>query len=141
MALSRQLAVITYETAEQLVAAAVAHARAGDWAIAVVVVDPSGHTIASARMDGLPAPIIEFAADKAYTAVTFRKPSADAAKEMIASKQQEMGALGRPRLCVWDGGVPIREKGALIGGLGISGAPGRIDIECGAKALAALGLD
>ena len=140
MALSRMLPVITYETAGKLVAEAVAHAEAGGWAIAVVVVDPSGHIVASARMDGVSAPIIEFAADKAYTAVTLRIPTANVAKEMIDSKQQEMGALGRPRLCAWDGGVPIIENGAIIGGLGVSGAPGPIDIECGAKALAVLGL-
>lgn len=140
MSLSRMLPVITYETAARLVAEAIAYARAGDWAIAVVVLDPSGHTVASARMDGVAAPIIEFAADKAYTAVALQIPTAEVAREMIDSKQQEMGALGRPRLCAWDGGVPIMENDVQIGGLGVSGAPGHIDIECGARALAALGL-
>jgi glc operon protein GlcG len=141
MDLSRNRPVINYEAAARLVAEAVKHAASGNWVIAVVVVDPSGHIVASARMDGVPAPIIEFAADKAYTAVTLQQSTMDLAKDMAESQQQEMGAANRPRLCAWDGGVPIVENGLIIGGLGVSGAPGPIDIECGAKALAALGLE
>ena len=141
MALSYKRPVITYDAAARLVAESIKHAASGDWIIAVVVVDPSGHIVASARMDGVPAPVIEFAADKAYTAVALQQSTMDLFKDMSSSRQQEMGAASRPRLCAWDGGVPILESAELIGGLGVSGAPGPIDIECGAKALAALGLD
>lgn len=132
--------VITCEAARKLVDAAIAAAVREGRGIAVAVVDPGGHLVAAARMDGVPGAVNGFAEDKAYTAAMVRITTTAFAQGMEATRQQEFGAMSRPRLCAWPGGQPIYEDGRLIGGLGISGAPGPVDVACGAAALDALGL-
>ena len=66
---SRDQPVIAYAAAARLVARALDHAEGNGWAVAAVAVDPWGSIFASGRMDGVPAPVHDFAADKAYTAI------------------------------------------------------------------------
>ncbi len=129
--------VIRYETAAALVAAALRHATEKGWSVASAVVDPWGAIVASGRMDGVAAPILEFAADKAYTA-TLGKPTSTFAERMASSAGLTLGLQTRPRLCAWDGGVPIRWNGKMIGAMGVSGAAGPEDVECAEAALASL---
>ena len=122
-----------------MVAAAVAYAEQNGWSIAVAVVDPSGHLLAAGRMDGAPAPILDFATDKAFTA-TLGKTSLAFGERMAELKSLELGLGTRPRLLAWEGGVPIRENGALIGAIGVSGASGHEDAACARAAIGAIGL-
>ena len=69
---SQPVEVITYETAAGLRDAALAHAAANGWTVAVVILDPWGSVVTSARMDGVTPPILDFATDKAYTATLGR---------------------------------------------------------------------
>ena len=140
MATARPIPTITYATAARIVADAIGHAASLNERVAAVVVDPGGHVVAAGRMDGASAAVLDFATDKAYTAAMLEQPTRDVASEMIESRQQAYGALSRPRLCAWDGGLPIREGGVIIGAVGVSGAPGEIDIACGEAALTAAGL-
>ena len=70
---SRDQPVIACEAAASLVARALEHAEGNGWAVSAVAVDPWGLIVASGRMDGVPAPVHEFAADTAYTAI-LRRP-------------------------------------------------------------------
>ncbi len=140
MSHARQVSVISYESAAGLVAHAVAHARANGWEVAVVVVDPFGHTVASGRMDGVPVPIMDYASDKAFTAATQGKTTRAFFERMSRSPDDAMGLANRDRLCVWEGGVPVRADGKVIGGIGVSGAAGKDDVACAEQALAAVGL-
>lgn len=136
---SRSQPVLTCDAARDMVAAALAHARANGWSVAVAVVDPSGHVIASARMDGAPPQILDFATDKAFTA-TLGKTSLAFGERMAELKSLEMGLGTRDRLLVWEGGVPVRENGVLIGAIGVSGASGHEDAACAVAAIEAAGL-
>ena len=127
--------VITHAAAADLVASAIAHAGENGWTVAAVVVDPSGHVVASGRMDGAPHQILDFATDKAFTA-TLGKPSHAFGERMLSAPDIGIGLANRPRLCGWGGGVPIREDGALIGAIGVSGAESHEDIACAEAALA-----
>ena len=131
---------ISSAAARSLVSAAIAHADKNAWHIAVAVVDAAGHVVASARMDGVPAVILEFATDKAYTAAMMRKTTLDFFERMAATPELAMGVASRPRLLCWQGGVAIQEAGAFIGGIGVSGATGPEDAQCATEALAQLGL-
>ncbi|PWJ20885.1 Haem-degrading [Jannaschia seohaensis] len=51
------------------------------------------------------------------------------------------GLASRTKLPAWEGGQPIRLNGALVGGMGVSGASGHQDSDCVAVALATLGFD
>ncbi|WGR62429.1 heme-binding protein (plasmid) [Paracoccus ferrooxidans] len=50
------------------------------------------------------------------------------------------GLANRPRLITWEGGLPILHDGAIVGGIGVSGAQGQEDAECAQAALCRLGL-
>ncbi|MCV6593344.1 MAG: heme-binding protein [Silicimonas sp.] len=129
--------VITYAAARSMVNAALDHARANGWAVAVSVLDPSGAVVASARMDGVAPAILQFAEDKAYTA-TLGKSTAAFAARMASAPDLTLGLQTRSRLCAWEGGLPIRLDGALIGAIGVSGAAGPEDAACAEAALARL---
>ena len=131
--------MLRYNVAADMVAHAIAHAEENGWRIAVAVLDPSGHVLAAGRMDGAPPPILEFATDKAYTAV-LGKTSLAFGERMAELKSLELGLGTRERLLAWEGGVPIRENGDLIGAIGVSGASGHEDAACARAAIIAQGL-
>jgi len=132
---------ISYQSAAHLVQAAIDHAASRGWRVAAVVVDPAGHPVAFGRMDEVPAPVVDYATDKAYTAGTLGKSTRAFFERMNSSPELAMGMVNRPRVCAWDGGLAILENGTLLGGLGVSGAAGPEDVECAEHALASLGLD
>jgi uncharacterized protein GlcG (DUF336 family) len=136
-----QKPTISSDVAMRLAQAAVAHAKDNGWTIAVSVVDASGGPLASWRMDQAVAPVATYATDKAYTAAMFGTPSAALAAEMDVSPGQRMGFQSRDRYLVWGGGLPIRHKGVVVGGIGVSGAKDFEDIACAEVALAAEGFD
>lgn len=136
---ANQTAVVTYATAAQLREAALDHAAANGWSIAVAILDPWGAVVTSARMDGVAPPILEIATDKAYTA-TLGNTTRAFFERMSSSPDLTLGLQTRPRLCAWDGGVPILEAGVLIGAIGVSGAAGHEDVACAEHALDAVGL-
>lgn len=140
MSHSRQVLTISYESAAALVAHAVEHARSQGWQVCVVVVDPFGHPMASGRMDGVPVPVFDYASDKAFTAATQGKTTRAFYERMSSAPDDAMGLANRDRLCVWEGGLPVRENGLVIGGIGVSGAAGKEDVACAERALAAVGL-
>lgn len=139
MELSRPQHVLTYAAATALVAQAVSHAETRGWKIAVAVLDPSGHVLAAGRMDEVPAPVLEFATDKGFTA-TLGKSSLAFGERMGSMASLTLGLSTRDRLLAWEGGVPIRANGALIGAIGVSGAAGHEDAECAVAAIEAVGL-
>ena len=136
---SRSQPILTYAAARDMVGAAMAHAESNGWTVAVAVLDPSGHVIASGRMDAVPPPILEFAADKAFTS-TLGNSSLAFGERMAELKSLEMGLATRKRLLAWEGGMPVRENGTLIGAIGVSGASGHEDAACARAAIASLGL-
>ena len=136
---SQPVEVITYETAAGLRDAALAHAAANGWTVAVVILDPWGSVVTSARMDGVTPPILEFATDKAYTA-TLGRSTRGFFERMSSTPELTLGLQTRPRLCTWDGGLPIRNGETLIGAIGVSGAAGHEDVACAEAALDAIGL-
>ena len=66
---------------------------------------------------------LELARRKAYTARTFRTPSAEWAKTSSGNSQQA-GQRQLRDVIPLGGGMPIMVKGQAVGGVGISGAQG-----------------
>lgn len=135
-----KLAMVSSESAMSLVISALEKARADGLSIAVAVVDAQGHVLASARMDEVSPPILEFAQDKAFTAATMRRSTEAFADRMGSSASLTLGLSTRSRLLVWGGGLPIFHEGRVIGGIGVSGAKDAEDIACAQEALKHLGL-
>ena len=97
--------------------------RAKDgYKVSVVIIDKGGNVAASVRGDGTPPHNMDFARMKAYTARTRNQTS------LATMKQMEDPAFGFlrqiPNVVGVGGGVPIRVGNEVIGGVGVSGAPG-----------------
>ena len=135
----RNVPVLTYDAAAALMHEAIRHARSNGWSVACAVVDPSGQILASGRMDGVAPAVLEFAADKAYTSAPGRTTKGFF-ERMSSSGDLTLGLGNRPRLCAWEGGLPIRCGGVLVGAMGVTGAAGHEDAACGQAALEKLGL-
>ena len=87
----------------------------------VAVVDRAGRLRVFLQGDGAAPHNLELARRKAYTARTFRRTSAEWAKQTETTKTgQRMLADVIPL----GGGVPINVGEETIGGVGLSGAPG-----------------
>jgi uncharacterized protein GlcG (DUF336 family) len=116
------LRLLTPETALKAAQAALASCRASGFQVAVAVVDRGGTTQVLLR-DRFAGPhTVQVATDKAWTAVTMRLDTLALAK---ASEGGEMSGLRHfQRVVAVGGGVPVEGAGAILGGIGVSGAPG-----------------
>ncbi|HRO82310.1 GlcG/HbpS family heme-binding protein [Alicycliphilus denitrificans] len=132
---------ISAEAAHAAVAAAVA--RAGELGIRVnaAVTDASGVLAAFLRMPGAFLHSVDIAIDKAYTAAGFGFATAQWAGILRGDEALRLGMPQRARNVVFGGGLPVREGGVLIGGIGVSGGSAEQDEICARAALAALGLE
>lgn len=140
MSLISERKIINLETALALVTSVINHAQVNSWSVAVVVADPWGAVTASARMDGVSDPILEFARDKAYTAATLGKSTEAFQQRMASDTALNMGLYNRDRVCAWPGGLPLYYGTHLVGGIGVSGAEAPDDIACAEVAIAAMAL-
>ena len=131
-------AVVVYkslspEIAIEAAQAAMKKCRDDGFQIAVAVVDRFGQpqVMLRDRFAGLPAP--DTAISKAYTALSFRAATSDLAKS-IRSGQMDAGLARLPHVAMLAGGLTIETGGTLLGGIGVSGAPGGDKDEACAKA-------
>ena len=130
--------MMTPETALKAAQAALAKCRADGYQVAVAVVDRSGIAQIVLR-DRFAGPhTVEMAVDKAWTAVSFRTNTAELAKATAAGAAQS-GIRQRPRVAAVGGGLMIEGAGALLGAIGVSGAPGgERDEVCARAGIAAI---
>jgi uncharacterized protein GlcG (DUF336 family) len=136
-------AVVTYKSLSPEVALAAAQAalkkcRDNGFQVAVAVVDRFGlpQVMLRDRFAGQLA--IDTATGKAYTALSFRSPTSDLAKS-VKSGQMDAGLSRLPHVAMLAGGLPIEAAGTLLGGIGVSGAPGGDkDEECAKGGLDAI---
>jgi len=102
--------------------------KAMGYAASVVVVDRGGDTLVALRGDGSSPHTVENARRKAYTANTFKMTTEAFLQEMKTRPvRREQTTL--PNVIAINGGVPIKVGDDVIGGVGLSGSPGK-DEEC-----------
>lgn len=121
-------------------------ARAADMGLkplTVAVLDAGGHLVALARQDGTSSLRPEIAQGKARGAVAMGLGSRalfDRAREQPYFIQS-MNALAGGSLVPVPGGVLIREGGAIIGAVGITGDTSDNDEACAVAAITAAGFE
>jgi len=133
-----QDALVTYkslspEVALDLARAALASCRARGFQVAVAVVDRFGVTQVVLRDRFAGAHTVPTATAKAWTAVTFRTNTGD----LVGISQPGMpqaGLRALPGVVILGGGMVVEAAGSLVGGVGVSGAPGGEADEVCAKA-------
>ncbi len=131
-------AVVTYKSLAPDIAFELAHAaldrcRKDGFQVAVVVIDRFGAPLVMLRdrYAGLAAPAT--ATGKAWTAVNFGRNTSDLVKAMHDG-QLSPGLANLPNVVMLAGGLVIEAGGALLGGVGVAGAPGGDKDEACAKA-------
>jgi len=90
--------------------------------VSVTVVDKSGSVAGQVRGDGTSPHTMEFSRLKAYTARIRNQTSLQTMKELEDPARAPLRQI--PGLVGVGGGVPIRAGTEVIGGVGVSGAPG-----------------
>jgi uncharacterized protein GlcG (DUF336 family) len=90
--------------------------------VSVVIVDKAGNVAASLRGDGTNPHTMEFGRLKAYTARTRGQTSLEF--KNLTDKPENAYLKQIPNVVAVGGGVPIKAGNEVIGGVGVSGAPG-----------------
>jgi uncharacterized protein GlcG (DUF336 family) len=95
--------------------------HADGYHISLTVLDASGLVKLQVRGDGTGPHTLEHSRRKAYTALTFKRTSAETAKAWAQAKTPPPAIEGTVGAA---GGVPIKAGDEIIGAIGVSGAPG-----------------
>lgn len=114
---------ISADAAVEAASAALAQCRKEGGKVSVTVVDASGRVKAMVRDDGAAPHSAEHSLRKAYTALTYRMPSADYGKRAAEAKGVAIGPQLLPNITTAAGGIPIKSGAATIGAIGVSGTP------------------
>lgn len=129
---------LTPETALAAAQAAMASCRKQDFQVAVAVVDRAGITQVLLRDRFAGAHTVEVAANKAWTAASFRTSTMSLAAETQPGRPMS-GLRSLPRFLAAGGGVVIEGGGSFFGGIGVSGGPGgEADTACAQAGLKAI---
>ncbi len=130
---------LTTHAAQQAAQAALARCQKDGFTVAVAVVDRGGQPLAVLRDNLAGAHTTQTAIGKAATAVSFRTDTTELAATTQAGKPSS-GIRALPNVVAVGGGLVIRAKGSLVGGIGVSGAPGGdSDDVCAKAGIAAIG--
>ncbi|MDB6454841.1 heme-binding protein [Falsirhodobacter sp. 20TX0035] len=114
----RMQPVITLQTAQDVVDAALEKAAAEGWPGVVAVTDPAGDLLAFARMDDAAVPAgVTVAPGKARTAALFARPSGDLETAINGSRAAAATAGG---FVMMKGGLPLIVDGQVVGAIGVS---------------------
>jgi len=124
---------LTLQAAQQIAQASVDACRKEGIQIGVTVVDRAGIPQVALRDSIAAAITLPISKGKAYAAVMFNAPTSQLA-------DRANSPIGRaPGLIMSTGGVPIQVGGALLGAVGVSGAPsGETDAKCALAGIAAV---
>ena len=115
--------MMTPETALKAAQAALKKCRDDGFQVTVAVVDRGGVAQVVLRDRFAGTHTVRMAVDKAWTAVSFRVSTAELAQATQPGSAQS-GIRNRPRVAAVAGGLMIESGGSLVGGIGVSGAPG-----------------
>ena len=110
---------ISLDRAQAVINAAVAEAKKRNWKMNVAVSDSGGNLVAFQRMDGAMLASIQIAEHKAKAGATFRRPTRvfeDGINLMHLNYLLAFDGVIASR-----GGIPLIDRGAIIGAIGCSG--------------------
>src|SRR6266498_3696241 len=128
--------------ANKLVGEAVASCAQKGYAVTAVVVDLDGVRQAVLRGNGAPIHSLDNAFYKAYSSASLTLGRTEESTKVIAERMAKNAPTTVPQTPLPNvtyavGGVAIMAGGNIIGGIGVSGAPGgQFDEECARAALA-----
>ena len=123
---------IAVSDALKLVEKGMKQAEAKKLKMAFAVVEPSGELVAFARMDDVSYATIRIAQQKARTSARFRLPTSEFEARVLGGRTV---LLSSDEVIAVGGGIPIVDKGRVIGALGVSGGSAQEDAAVAAATL------
>lgn len=131
---------LTPDAALRLAQHTLTSCRAQGFQVAVAVVDRAGVLQVLLRDQLAGAHTVDIAANKAWTAASFRQDTITLARE--TSDAARGGQRHFPRFVAVGGGIPVTARGSLVGAVAVSGAPGgEADHKCASDGVAAIQTD
>lgn len=129
---------LSLNTALRVAQATIAQCREEGYQVAVTVVDRGGEPQVVLRDVYAPDLALKISRLKAYTAMSFNTPTSQ-----LADRFTEPFSIAKvDGVLPAAGGVPITAAGAIVGGVGVSGAPtGEIDEKCASAGVDAVRMD
>lgn len=126
---------ISSSLAVEIAQNAVAACAADKYNVTAAVVDRAGVLRALVRADNAGTHTVAAAQDKAFTSASSRTPTGKMA-ENVAKNPGAAGLVDIDGFLVLAGGVPIKAGDAVIGAIGVGGAPGgNFDEACAVAAI------
>lgn len=123
--------VLTFEVASTMARVAVEACVAAGADVSVHVVNIHGETIAAFRGDNTRPYTFENSYEKAYTAMAFRRPSADYQAEYAEGNATRVQQADFPNIVAIGGGLPFYVGDVILGGIGVSGGNNQTNNGCG----------
>lgn len=120
--------MVNLETARRVIAAAEKKAAEIGQPMNIAVVDAGGNLVAHVRMDGAWIGSVAISIDKAWTSRAFDISTKDLAGHSQSGDQFfGIHASNRGRVMIFAGGIPLKQGGAVVGAIGVSGGSGEQD--------------
>ncbi|MFC4425027.1 GlcG/HbpS family heme-binding protein [Deinococcus navajonensis] len=127
-----QVATLSLDAASKLALQTVANCAEAGYNVSATVVDRSGVTLAVARSENAGPHTIGASYGKAFTSASGRNLTSEMAKGLASNP----GLASIPGYLLLAGGVPVRVNNAVVGAIGVGGAPsGMIDEKCATDAI------
>jgi uncharacterized protein GlcG (DUF336 family) len=115
---------------------------AEDYSVSVAIVARSGETKVLLRADNAGPHTVGSSTGKAFTSASMGRDTAGLAGFIGGNPQNDGLRDMDSRMVIQAGALPIRINGALVGGIGVGGAPsGAIDETCARAGLDAIGAE
>lgn len=125
-------ASLSLSAASRIAVLAVSNCAQMGYNVTATVVDRSGVTLAVARAENAGPHTVGASYGKAFTSASARALTSDIAKNLPSNP----ALADIPGYLVLAGGAPIRVDGAVVGAVGVGGAPsGLTDEKCGTDAV------
>src|SRR5215831_1584942 len=111
---------IGLEAAKKVMAAAEAEAVKNNWAMAIVILDSTGHMVMLHKFDNTQYGSLMAAEDKAHSAINYRRPS-KVFEDLVAQGGIGLRSLALRGASPLEVGIPINVDGKIVGAIGVSG--------------------
>ena len=131
MPMTIETQILSYEGAENMLAAAIAKATEMKVPQCISIVDSGGHLLAFARLDGAFAMSMQTSLMKAKTAASYGEPTG----HILAGVDIKLAIATQGERINLPGGLPVIIDGRVVGAIGVGSGTGAQDLEVAKAAL------
>lgn len=137
---NKGIGLMTLKEAQKIIEGAISKAESLGIKMAICVVDSQADLVASVRMDGVQAYVLDNVRGKAMVSALYKIPSGDLAEKAAMPEFSTMNYKYGGRLLFRKGGIPIVIDGELIGAAAAGGGRGEQDEEVAKAGIAEISL-